>query len=215
MNTETFAYVPIGHDTLIDADFAMRSALAVQRRANSVASFTPATASLVMVGIAAAGVSRPAPLTDGGERLPEVVTPAAWEAVRSDIQAGAVFDFRIGHDGKPFARSNDAGVRITFDPVAGLLFTIDGVGERGRHWPAFGCCSIGFAPINVGKRYLRGTWTREVRRMQLRHVAVAPANRVTAYYPQARARCVAPEQAARALMAIRLDARVAAREAGL
>jgi hypothetical protein len=169
----------------------------------------------VLVGVAAAGVSRPAPLTPGGERVPEVIAQSAWKGVQADIASGVTFDFRIGHDGKPWLRSNDHRVRLTFDPVAGLLFEISADAAEAFKWPANAVASIGFKPIEVGKRFLRGEWVREIRSMKLQHVAIEKPHKAIPYYDAARVLSVPPEQASRSMFALRVDARIAAREAGL
>jgi hypothetical protein len=169
----------------------------------------------VLIGIAAAGISRPAPLTPGGELLREVITPTAWEGVRQSLSKGVAFDFRFGHEGKPWLRSDDPRVTLTFDNLAGLLFKISADAAFDFKWPAGGVCSVGFQPLDVGKRYLRGGWVREIRALRLQHVAIEKRHKAVPYYEAARVVSVPPEQAGRTMVNLLVDARNSAKEAGL
>ena len=184
---------------------------------NRCPSRSPATR--VLVGAAASGVSKPHRLnrTDAYELLPEVISPGAWEMVRSAVECGEQIAFQNSHQGKPFAYSNSPDVRISFDPVAGMLFELHGDAARGFKWPAGGFASIGFIPHKWVKRMIGSQWVREIQALTIRHVALLKPHDPDGgpAYPLARVLSVQPDQVAKARLQICLEAIRANRGAGI
>jgi hypothetical protein len=169
-----------------------------------------------LVGVAAPGVSSPHRLDERRERelLPEIIAPSAWDCVAADLLMGETFDFRTGHDGKPWARSDDPDVEIDFDPVAGLLFRIRGDAAQRFAWPAGGYASIGFVARQWQKMFTRSHgWVRQIDRMTLRHIALMPPHHDAPAYRLARVLSVPPDREMKAFVNLRVDARIAAKEA--
>ena len=187
--------------------------------ASATKSAPPARRRLVartLVGVAAPGVSTPHRLDEHRERelLPEIIAPSAWDCVAADLLMGETFDFRTGHDGKPWAQSDDPDVEIDFDPVAGLLFRIRGDAAQRFAWPAGGFASVGFVAREWQKMFTRSHgWVRQIDRMTLRHIAIMPPHRDAPAYRLARVLSVPPDREMKALVNLRVDARIAAKEA--
>jgi hypothetical protein len=167
----------------------------------------------VLVGVAAAGVSDPGTLFRGrGESLPEIIAPSAWEGVKADLAVGKAFAFQHHHTGKPIVRSDNPNVTIMFDEFAGLMFRIRGQTAAFRCFGG-GFASIGFVPRKTTRRMLRGQWVRQIDSMTLRHVALFPPHHSWPVYQAARVRSVAPEQEIQEFVRLRLDTRLAVKEA--
>lgn len=204
----------------IDSERAKRGlpALFVASAAAPAARVKPRGFMRTLVGVAAPAVSEPHRLDgqgwDARELLPEVIGEKAWLSVEADLLMGATFDFRCGHDGKPFVRSSDPDVSISFDPLCGMLFTIRGAAAQRFKWPGGGTASICFAPKNWVKRFTRSHgWVREITRMRLAHVALLPPHYDPPAYRAARVLSVPPEQEMKAFVNLRVDARLATKEA--
>jgi hypothetical protein len=167
-----------------------------------------------LVGVAAPGISLPHRIVQDSRRelLPEIVARSAWDCVQADLLMGETIDFRTGHDGKPFARSDDPEVEIRFDPICGMLFTIRGDAAAGFRWPAGGFCSIGFLPRAWTKRMIHGQWVRQIDRMSIRHVALLPPHYPPPAYPHARVLSVPPDREVKTFVNLRCDARLATKE---
>ena len=167
----------------------------------------------VLVGVAAAGVSDPATVDRGrGECLSEIISPSAWEGVKADLEAGETFVFKASHSGKPILRSDSPDVTVMFDPLAGLLFRIRGQTAAFRCFGG-GFASIGFAPRKTTTRMLRGQWVRQIDSMKLRHIALFPPHHSWPAYQAARIRSVPPDQEIREFVRLRVDTRLAVKEA--
>jgi hypothetical protein len=166
----------------------------------------------VLVGVAAPGLSKPAPIKGDEKIVPERIMPSAWACVERDLRAGKHFPILDGHAGAVIGTTDSPRFTWSIDPKIGLRFTLQHSGE-GTAWPAGGFCSIGMRARRWEHRFAAGGFVREIHEMSLAHIAIlTPVNRAAPCYPLARVRSVKPDQAAREALRLLLDTRIAVGE---